>query len=459
MVSSFGLANDPVVVAVIDSPVETTHRLLKAAVDEDLMDSLKHTDSEGNEVSWKTLNDQILAKLKNQVKEGKYQEQLEFIENFRKRKDGEAFDAKSILIGTIKYRISSKYRSQIDLIGTYLHGTHIAGLAIKSLSNIKLITYPIHGDEKKQTVSEVLNYDDTKERGSERQKWENISKGLKDSNAKIVNLSFGMTEQNILDILNAEVGLFVKFFAGDKLKEYAKKKAQMLQEEFQRFVDSNPDRAFVIAAGNDSSDLSKSNNAMAKIKGDNVVVVGATNRQDKISALSNYSSKDVDIAVLGDSVKSALIEGGEIKMSGTSMAAPIVSNFIARKLQENPNATPQEAIKSVLNEAKRVSRLEGQFVDGRIIPFDVVANSDMGLEDIPQSKLTIDKIFTPSVLKDISNTSFDHTLKLDIQFKDATVSTLTGNNELKFLEISTKPSKALETQNFSLQCKNAKASL
>ena len=74
------IADDPSVIAILDSPVDYEHSQISAALDKELLQKLKFTDANGNEKTWYDLNNEILAKFKARLNNDEYQEQTDFIE-------------------------------------------------------------------------------------------------------------------------------------------------------------------------------------------------------------------------------------------------------------------------------------------------------------------------------------------------------------------------------------------
>ena len=84
------------------------------------------------------------------------------------------------------------------------------------------------------------------------------------------------------------------------------------------------------------------------------VVVGSTDRNDRISSFSNTGSC-INIFAPGSSIVSAGISSttSEAVMSGTSMAAPLVAGAIANYLSFNPSASYNQTRTWLLNNAAR----------------------------------------------------------------------------------------------------------
>ncbi|MCP8968042.1 S8 family serine peptidase [Ectobacillus ponti] len=92
----------------------------------------------------------------------------------------------------------------------------------------------------------------------------------------------------------------------------------------------------VAAAGNEETSQPMYPAALS-----NVISVSAVTSSDRLAYFSNYGST-IDFAAPGDGIFSTIAGGAYASMSGTSMAAPMVSGTAALVLSRNPFLTPSQ---------------------------------------------------------------------------------------------------------------------
>ncbi len=103
----------------------------------------------------------------------------------------------------------------------------------------------------------------------------------------------------------------------------------------------------VIAAGNQAIDVSTVTPAHVA----EAITVGATNAKNSITTFSN-TGEGVDLYAMGESVYSLSPDYGKAhEMSGTSMAAPLVTGAVALILSADPGASVQSVEQQLLNAA------------------------------------------------------------------------------------------------------------
>jgi len=210
------------------------------------------------------------------------------------------------------------------------HGTHVAGI-VSALrdngigaqgindSNVKIMSVRVvpNGDERDKDVANAIRY-------------------AADNGADIINMSFGKSYSPQKSVVDEAVA-------------YASSKGVLL----------------IHAAGNSSKNIDNKDNFPNKkpLKGKCVkswIEVGSstwTPAELMISDFSNYGKKSVDIFAPGSDIYSTTPENEYKMLSGTSMAAPVVTGVAALVMTYYPELTAQEVKDILINSAADFKKL------------------------------------------------------------------------------------------------------
>ena len=116
----------------------------------------------------------------------------------------------------------------------------------------------------------------------------------------------------------------------------------------------------VVAAGNESMDISKEDNRVAPACLDGVITVASLEQSGGLSYFSNYG--EIDVSAPGgsglytddpkDIYSTSIIEGGYEYMAGTSMACPVVSGVVALVAASGSYEANEDGVKKITNTLK-----------------------------------------------------------------------------------------------------------
>jgi outer membrane protein assembly factor BamB/subtilisin family serine protease len=215
---------------------------------------------------------------------------------------------------------------------TTSHGTHVAGIIGAAGNNgiggsgvawnVQLMILKfLGGDEGKGSTSDSIECIDYA-----------IGRG-----AKVINASFGSTGT---DFSQAEI------------------------IALQRARDAGV--IFVAASGNESLNLDIARAYPASHLVDNIVTVGNSTRLDDIALSSNTGSGSVDLFAPGSEISSvgSQDDSGSLVISGTSMAAPMVSGAVALLMAQFPQDTYRQTINRLLRGAVKRPAFAGESQTG-----------------------------------------------------------------------------------------------
>jgi subtilisin family serine protease len=297
------------------------------------------------------------------------------------------------------------YRAQsYEAAGEYIHGTHVAGLMTYNRPDFGLIAYrvlPYHVTKAEGREESLLKTDYFV---SNIENALNRMAKIRDANGRpvrIVNLSLGGSLQKP----NGDDGP-----SDQEQNEKFERARSIIYHRLTDVIKSHPGVLFVAAAGNDGG-WSESKTRIqypCGIEAENVLCVGATNNFEELSTFTNIPLNNVDLVFApGFEIKSlypsdqcrafstfmestinsdaagvckyekaqrkwvvdapalntfapvlkAFVnacknsENRYVRMSGTSMATPIVSHLAGEILANNPNYSPTDVIREIKKRA------------------------------------------------------------------------------------------------------------
>ena len=129
---------------------------------------------------------------------------------------------------------------------------------------------------------------------------------------------------------------------------------------------------FICASGNDGQDTDKKPIYPASYELPNVISVANINSDGTLAASSNYGVQSVDLAAPGSEIVSTLVGNDYGRMTGTSMAAPMVTGASALLYSFYENMTAQDAKNIILNSTKKLSTLSGKVKTGGMLDIEAM---------------------------------------------------------------------------------------
>ena len=130
---------------------------------------------------------------------------------------------------------------------------------------------------------------------------------------------------------------------------------------------ASSDMLFVVAAGNDGTDLETSPSYPASYDLDNVISVANIRYDGELDPTSSYGAASVDLAAPGSYILSTTPGGTYSYMTGTSMAAPMVSAAAAMVYSAFPNATLADVKDILLASVQKLDSLSDRTATGGML--------------------------------------------------------------------------------------------
>jgi subtilisin family serine protease len=298
-----------------------------------------------------------------------------------------------------KKRSTNKaFLEKAKLFKKHSHGTFVAGIALREGENIQL--FPIRG---LHLPNPVIAVDDT----SAPEKVSLISKTPEDRFREEIKLSQNRVIKkfskickylslNKIDVVNASYGITYKNITSKFREKYREITGKDIEESLlrtsveqyfdglyrrtEKIIKQYPHLLFVFSAGNSGLDNDQYPHYPSKIKLPNTISVGAMNGEF-LANFSNFGARHVDIGAPGVAILSLVPkvyskDGRDLysPSSGTSMAAPYISNLAAQILNINKKLKPQEVKRIILETGDMKEHLKTRLISGG------VANNEKALK-------------------------------------------------------------------------------
>ncbi len=277
-----------------------------------------------------------------------------------------------------------RFLKKLTTYGNYAHGTHVAGIVASQGEGIDILGIKmIPTSNPLQSVADQVTLD--LQAGKE-PTWilkVTVKLGL-GLFAKTQGLAFGPIAQYInaqgATTANASFGIGVTqarmllkpllklVLRGDEpsaelVDEMARFFLERVAAEQKVLMKEAPNTLYVFAAGNDGNDNDKIPTAPASIKHPNAISVAAAMPNGQLASFSNFG-KSVDIAAPGVAIESTVPDARRLALSGTSQAAPHVAGVAAAIEDINPELTPAQIKKILLDTADIKAELKGKVKSG-----------------------------------------------------------------------------------------------
>lgn len=239
---------------------------------------------------------------------------------------------------------SEAFFEEINLLGSYDHGTHVAGIAVEGNPFAQILSARLMFDYK--NIPDIPTMETAERWGK---MYEDVLNYFKENNVRVVNMSWSMDIR--VDILPALRKNGVGKDEEERF-EIAKKMFDIHRNAFYKAMESTPDILFVTAAGNNNDDVDFAGSIPSSFNFPNIMTVGAVDIEGKKTSFTTEGSS-VDVYANGYEVESYVPGGERVKMSGTSMASPNVVNLAAKIISVNPELTPVEVKELIISNATK----------------------------------------------------------------------------------------------------------
>ena len=235
---------------------------------------------------------------------------------------------------------------EINLAGNWMHGTHVAGIAVAGNPYAQLVVSRIefgHTLRPDPCPSKELAEKDARN-------MQTYVDFMKKNGVRVVNMSWGGSVKGIEEDL--EICGIGK--TPDDRKAIAREYFDLQKNALTKAMASAPDILFVAATDNANQDSSFAEAIPAGISLPNLLTVGAVDKAGDEASFTSYGPTVV-VHANGYQVESVIPGGEKLAESGTSMASPQVANLAGKVLAVNPALKPAEVIAVIRDTADKTA--------------------------------------------------------------------------------------------------------
>jgi hypothetical protein len=223
---------------------------------------------------------------------------------------------------------------EVNVVDGYAHGTHVAGIAARGNPAIRMayvrMTYDTGNPH--MPATDQLQQDLVSSYAASVQ-W------FKEHHIRVVNMSWWNTPSTYeKDLEDNGIGK-----DSAERKQLARHYFEIERDGLYAALKSAPEILFVTIAGNNNADNAFQEVIPSSFRLPNLIVAGAVDQAGDETNFTSYGD-NVIVHADGQAVESVIPGGAKVKMTGTSMAAPQVTNLAAKLLAVDPKLSPEQLI-------------------------------------------------------------------------------------------------------------------
>ncbi len=236
-------------------------------------------------------------------------------------------------MGTLKPEEVKPLLERLSATADWVHGSHVAGIALEGDPFGQLVIVRLEFDY--HVIPETPTIEQARKDSA---MYLAAVDYFKQNGVRVVNMSWGGDLKGIEDALeqNGAGG------TAEERKKLARQICDVSVDGLRAALKSAPGILFVVAAGNSDDNVAFDEVFPSSLQLPNMITVGAVDQAGEETSFSSFGPM-VNIHANGYEVESNIPGGKRMKLSGTSMAAPEITNLAAKLFALDSTLTPEEA--------------------------------------------------------------------------------------------------------------------
>jgi subtilisin family serine protease len=250
-------------------------------------------------------------------------------------------------MGELKPEQVSPTLEGLNITGNWAHGTHVAGISLAGNPFARLlvgrITYDYHLVHETPTIEQAKK---------DSAAYLSMVDYFKRNGVRVVNMSWGGSLKDVENDLeeNGAGG------NAEERKALARKIFDIGRDGLLEALKGAPQILFVVAAGNSDNNVKFDEFIPSSFQIPNMITVGAVDQAGEETSFSSFGPM-VNVHANGFEVESYIPGGQRLKLSGTSMASPQVTNLAAKLFALDAALTPEEAKQLIIDGCEKTGRV------------------------------------------------------------------------------------------------------
>jgi hypothetical protein len=242
------------------------------------------------------------------------------------------------------------FAEDMSLAGLYVHGTHVAGIAVDGNPFAQVYAATMLWSHK----TEPTRPSEERSRATAAA-YKAVVQGFKDAGVRVVNMSWRYGPSGY----EGAMAYYNIGASPEARKQEALRLFKIERDALHGAIAGAPDILFVAGSGNEDNSADFQEYIPAGLELPNLITVGAVDASGAETSFSTFG-RTVVVHANGFEVEAPVPGGDRLKLSGTSMASPQVANLAAKLLALKPELTPVQLKALILQGAERMPGADGK---------------------------------------------------------------------------------------------------